>query len=73
MTPNDLPVIPSAPRCRNLLTKGLFINAGLPADQHVTGDGNVWCGKTQTIFGPDHQVCDVEECMKPGRGCYVPG
>ncbi|MBX3441915.1 MAG: hypothetical protein KF774_05870 [Planctomyces sp.] len=71
MTPSELPIIAQAARCRNLLSKGLYINAGLPADQHVTGDGNVWCGKTQTVFGPDRSVCDVEACTDPARKCYV--
>lgn len=58
------------PRCRFLLSKGLYINAGLPADQHVVGDGNFWCANTQRFLGPDQEVCGHEECTDPQRHCY---
>jgi hypothetical protein len=75
MSPS-LPIVPTsiAPlaetRCRLLLSKGLYINAGLPPGQHVTGDGNFWCGKTQTIYGPDDQLCDAERCCHSQRSCF---
>lgn len=65
-----LPVIPTAARCRQLLSKGLYINAGLPPGQQAAGDGNFWCGKTQRIYGPDEELCDNEHCRNPARSCY---
>lgn len=78
--PNDLPILadadsstatPPGTRCRSLLSKGLYINHGLPAGQEVAGEGNFWCGKTQTIFGPDRALCDRDECTGAvGRACF---
>ena len=48
----ELKVIETGARCRSLLSKGLYINAGLPPGEEAAGDGNFWCGKTQTIFAP---------------------
>ena len=59
-------------RCRHLLCKGLFINQGLPPGKEASGDGNLWCGKSQTIFGPDDQICDREGCTDSSRSCYEP-
>jgi hypothetical protein len=59
-------------RCRCLLSKGLYINAGLKPGEEATGDGNYWCAKTQTIFGPDRSLCDAEFCLDHARTCYVP-
>ncbi len=66
----DLNVIQTRTRCQNLLSKGLYINAGLPPGEEATGDGNFWCMHTQTIFGPDDQLCDIEHCCNPTRSCY---
>jgi hypothetical protein len=66
---NDVPVI-QGERCRSLLCKGLYINAGLPKGEEATGDGNFWCGKTQTVFGPDRGLCDGEHCTNTTRTCY---
>ena len=68
---NELPVIPTtAPRCRSLLSKGLYINHGFPPGQEIVGDGNFWCGKTQRIYGPDDRLCDGDECRDASRTCY---
>ncbi|MDX1969873.1 MAG: hypothetical protein SFV23_22055 [Planctomycetaceae bacterium] len=68
---HELDVLPStAGRCRSLLSKGLYINHGLPPGKEVAGDGNFWCGKTQTIFGPDQQICDRDECTNANRACF---
>uniref|UniRef100_A0A7C4LMY3 Uncharacterized protein n=1 Tax=Schlesneria paludicola TaxID=360056 RepID=A0A7C4LMY3_9PLAN len=67
----DLNVLqPSPPRCRSLLSKGLFINHGFPPGQEVADEGNFWCGKTQTIYGPDDRLCDGEQCRDSSRTCY---
>lgn len=58
-------------RCLHLLSKGLYINAGLPEDQRLVGDGNFWCSQTQRFLGPDQELCDHEHCTQPGRKCYV--
>jgi hypothetical protein len=59
-------------RCRHLLSKGLYINWNLPPGQEAAGDGNFWCAHTQTIYGPDRQICDKEPCCNPTRSCYEP-
>lgn len=61
---------PTTERCRHLLSKGLYVNAGLPPGEEATGDGYFWCGKTQTAYGPDTQFCDGENCIDGGRSCY---
>lgn len=66
----ELEVLNTAPRCRNLLSKGMFINFGLPHGEEAAGDGNFWCGKTQTILGPDRKLCDDEHCRDATRSCY---
>ncbi|MGQ0636552.1 MAG: hypothetical protein ACT4QC_18210 [Planctomycetaceae bacterium] len=58
-------------RCRSLLSKGLYLNAGLPEGEHVTGDGHFWCAHTQRIFGPDDGLVGNEECRRVGRKCYI--
>jgi hypothetical protein len=59
-------------RCLHLLSKGLYINAGLAGDERLVGDGNFWCGRTQRFLGPDQELCDHEHCTDPSRHCYVP-
>jgi hypothetical protein len=66
----ELEVIQSGARCRSLLSKGLYINAGLPKGKEVTGDGNFWCGKTQKVYGPDDRICDGDRCTNATRSCY---
>ncbi len=66
----NLEIIQTGQRCRELLSKGLYINAGLPAGEEAAGDGNFWCGKTQTIYGPDDRLCNGEECTDSTRSCY---
>ena len=67
---DELNVIQNRERCRRLLSKGLYINAGLPPGEEATGDGNFWCGHTQTIYGPDDRLCDGDECTDTTRTCY---
>ena len=66
----ELQILQSENRCRSLLSKGLYCNAGLPPGEKVTGDGDFWCGKTQTIFGPDDGLCDGDHCTTSTRSCY---
>ena len=66
----ELPVFRNPNRCACLYSKGMFINAGMRPGEEVTGDGNFWCGKTQTVFGPDDRLCDGEECRDSSRTCY---
>jgi hypothetical protein len=67
---HELNVLHHPDRCRFLLSKGLYINAGLPPGEEVTGEGNYWCAKTQTVMGPDRQLCDPEFCLNRDRGCH---
>ncbi len=57
-------------RCRFLLSKGMYLNFGLPEGEEVTGEGNFWCGRNQRNRGPDNQLCDLKACMNPKRTCY---
>ncbi len=62
-------------RCRHLLSKGLYLNAGLEIDEsdptkYRIGDGNFWCANTQEIYGPDKGFCNGEECTNTTRSCY---
>jgi hypothetical protein len=66
----ELNIVKTGQRCQSLLSKGIFINAGLPKGEEVAGDGNFWCGKTQHALGPDNEICDDEYCRDPGRSCY---
>jgi hypothetical protein len=71
MMTRELNVIqPTATRCRNLLSKGLYINHGLPPGKEVAGDGNFWCSKTQRTYGPDKKLCDLAPCCNAERSCY---
>ena len=67
---DNLNVIQSGERCRHLLSKGLYINAGLPRGEEATGDGNFWCGRNQRVYGPDEQLCDGDACRNQTRSCY---
>jgi hypothetical protein len=59
------------PRCRHLLSKGLYINVGMSEAERVVGDGNFWCSQTQRFLGPDQELCDHDHCTNAGRGCYA--
>jgi len=52
------------------LSKGMYLNAGLPPEEHATGDGNFWCANTQTTYGPDKGFCNGEDCTDATRSCY---
>ncbi|MCC7422890.1 MAG: hypothetical protein IT428_21655 [Planctomycetaceae bacterium] len=71
---SELPVLQplstEAAPCRQLLSKGLFINARLPKGEQIVGNGNFWCNKTQATYGPDARLCDGNECRNEARGCY---
>lgn len=67
---DELRVVQTGERCRHLLSKGLYLNAGLPAGEEVAGDGNFWCGRNQRTYGPDDQLCDGDSCRDATRSCY---
>lgn len=69
-TPDSKPIPEKGERCRFLLSKGMYLNFGLPDGEEVTGDGNFWCGRNQRNRGPDNQLCTVEACRDPRRTCY---
>ena len=48
----------------------MYTNVGQPAGTRVAGDGNFWCGKTQTILGPDRNFVSDGDCRHTGRACY---
>ena len=65
-----LRVVEVGPRCRFLWSKGMGVNAGLPEDEHIVGDGHFWCGRNQRIFGPDGGLCADEPCRDSSRSCF---
>lgn len=67
---DDLNILRRQP-CGDLRSKGMYINAGLPEDQAVTGDGHFWCLRTMESYGPDGEGIGRRECG-PGRDCYQP-
>ena len=66
----ELNILDKHLRCRDLLSKGLYINHGLPPGEEATGDGNFWCANTQEIYGPDRGFCGGAYCTDPTRSCY---
>ena len=66
----QLNVISTGERCRFLLSKGLYINRGLPPGEEAAGDGHFWCAHTQTMYGPDRRICDGDQCRNTARTCY---
>ena len=56
--------------CRHLLSKGLFVNDGLPGEHLSSEESNYWCGKSQTIYGPDDRLCGSKRCLISTRDCY---
>jgi len=68
----ELSILNQPHRCRHLLSKGMYINVNMPPGEEVTGDGHLWCGMTQTGFGPDHGLCGRDECIGSSRKCFVP-
>lgn len=67
----ELDIIPVQERCVHLLSKGLYLNAGLEPGEEVTGEGNFWCAHTQHTYGPDDEICDRETCCNnPNRSCF---
>ena len=67
---DELSQLDQPERCLNLLCKGLYTNAGQPPGTRVAGDGNFWCGKTQTTLGPDRNFVSDGDCRQTGRSCY---
>jgi hypothetical protein len=65
---DELNILRTEP-CRELRSKGMYINAGLPDGQEVTGDGHFWCLRTMESYGPDGQAIGRKEC-RAGRDCY---
>lgn len=65
-----LKIIPGAPRCQHLLSKGLYINAGLAEGEGIVGDGNFWCAHNLSTYGPDKRLCDGDQCRDGSRNCY---
>jgi hypothetical protein len=68
--PNEFHIIQPGERCRYLRSKGMFINAGLPPGEEISGDGHFWCGRNQRNYGPDESLCDGDRCRDTARSCY---
>ncbi len=68
---NDhLKIVEVAERCRFLHSKGMYIEANEPGDEHPVGDGHFWCARNQRMYGPDEQLVGDEFCRNPARSCY---
>jgi hypothetical protein len=48
----------------------MYLHGSLGTADHISGDGNFWCNKTQRNFGPDDQFVGDGECRHSGRSCY---
>ena len=66
----ELPVIETGTRCRNLLSKGTFINHGLPPARKSPATGISGAAKRSGILGPDKKLCDLKPCCDSSRSCY---
>jgi hypothetical protein len=71
----DLPVVePTAPPCRHLRNKGMYIytdgHGGVPHEDY--DNAIYWCLKTMTGFGPDDALVDSPDCRNTSRPCYEP-
>lgn len=54
--------------CRNLRSKEMFYDNGIPLEER-SGSGIFWCGETHKCLGPDGTMVSTEDCG-PGRSCY---
>lgn len=68
--PKEFQIIQPGERCRHLRSKGMYINAGLDPENHITGDGHFWCNRNQRSYGPDDHICNGETCRDMSRHCY---
>ncbi|HEY2156330.1 MAG TPA: hypothetical protein VGH33_11920 [Isosphaeraceae bacterium] len=72
--PGEPPIAePTAPLCRHLRNKGMYVYHGEYDSPHDDYDNTIyWCVKTQKGFGPDDEMCSREDCTIPERVCYEP-
>ena len=65
---------PSAPLCRHLPNKGMYVYTdGLSGGGHEGYDNSIyWCFKTMNSFGPDDEYVNRDECRCATRTCYQP-
>jgi hypothetical protein len=68
--PSEQPVGQAGERCRSLRCNGMYLQGSLGSADHISGDGNFWCNKTQRNFGPDDQFVGDGECRHSRRSCY---
>jgi hypothetical protein len=68
--PSEQPVQQVGEPCRSLRCNGMYLQGSLGDSDHISGDGNFWCNKTQRNYGPDDQFVGNAECRNSGRGCY---
>jgi hypothetical protein len=72
---NDQPAVDaSAPPCRHLRNKGMYVYTdGEADDAHSDYDNTIyWCLLTMKSFGPDDEYVDGRECRCATRSCYEP-
>ena len=67
---NEPKTLSNGERCLSLLSNATYVNAGLPPGEEAVSEGDSWCGKTQTTFGPDDQLCDGDACRDATRSCH---
>lgn len=56
-------------QCRNLRSKGMFIEVEADPTVPSMSDGFVWCVHTMNCLGPDGRVAGEEDC-RLGRSCF---
>jgi hypothetical protein len=72
---SDLPVLnPTAPACRHLRNKGMYVYTdGSDGEAHDDYDNTIyWCFQTMKSFGPDDDFVSGEDCRNSSRSCYEP-
>jgi hypothetical protein len=65
---------PTAPPCRHLRSKGMYVYTdGKGGQPHDDYDNTIyWCLRTMKEFGPDDETVAGPECQNPSRTCYEP-
>jgi hypothetical protein len=56
--------------CHSLRAKTMFYESVVeePGADAAEPAGPFWCGRTQSLIGPDGGFAELETC-RPGRGC----
>jgi len=56
--------------CSSLHWKSQYIWSEPDPTVPASNSGIFWCGRTQTVIGPDGKVAEPENCCSSDRGCH---